>query len=131
MGQYSVILVLSALVLGAVLLFNARASTGDASGETTAYTGDRLARETAQVGLERVELALTDSIDSWLSLEGDVFTGTYGDATYTVTITDVYVGPPRPRAFSLRHRIQPKSPRARASTYGTPPLTASRIPTTS
>ena len=60
MGQYTVILVISALLLAGVLLFNSRLSTSEASGETTAYTGDRLAREAALVGLERVfQLAKT------------------------------------------------------------------------
>lgn len=65
MGQYAVILTISAILLGGVLLYNARASTGEASDELTAYQIDRLAREAAQIGLKAIVRDLNNRPEAW------------------------------------------------------------------
>ena len=65
MGQYVVILTVSALLLGGVLLYNARASTSEANVELAAYQSDRLAREAAQVSLRQIVRDLNDRPKSW------------------------------------------------------------------
>ena len=111
MGQYSVILVISALLLGGMLLFNARASTQDAAEETGDYTVDRIAREAALVALRQVERKLANHPDHWPAYwsagvaadsfgvpSGTVYTSYEPDgdveyqAEYGVTIDDVVAG---------------------------------------
>lgn len=102
MGQYAVILVISALFLGGILLFNARASTGAAGEETTAYAGDRFAREAAQYGLEQTERKLAADVTNWALWDTDPnvvrnqygSSGTHGESDYTVTISDMEIAPP-------------------------------------
>ena len=101
MGQFAVILVLASLLLGGMLIYNARLSTAGADDETTAYHGDRLAREAALVGLEQTKRTLADSTDGWALWDTDsaavrayyrVITPTaHGDATYTTQIDSMSI----------------------------------------
>lgn len=105
MGQYTVIIVLSAIVLSGVILFNARSSTSAAGTELTAYQADRIAREASQVALRDVVRELNAKPDAWTS---DLSTaqGTFNipptmyaldddiETTYEVTLTEMYLGAP-------------------------------------
>lgn len=104
MGQFAVILTISALLLGGVLLFNARTSTQQAAADTGDYTVDRIAREAALVGLRQTERKLANRPNSWPNywtsgVANDSFgvaTATYTtddfSANYQVTIDDVVPG---------------------------------------
>lgn len=104
MGQFSVILTLSAILLGAVLLYNARASTGEASGELGAYQTDRIAREAAQIGLRKAARRLNDRPEEWTDVLAtaqarfNIPLTTYEmddiTATYQVDVTQMYLGDP-------------------------------------
>lgn len=102
MGQFAVIFVLSSLFLGGVLIYNARSSTSEAEAETTAYHGDRLAREVAQVGLEETKRKLAADVDGWAVWTSSPTavqtqygsTGTHEDGAYTVTIDNMTIVPP-------------------------------------
>ncbi len=65
MGQYTVLIAIAAIIFGAVLLFNAQLSAGEADEELGAYQVDRFAREAALVGLKRAERNLANDTDGW------------------------------------------------------------------
>lgn len=95
MGQFAVISVVAALLLGAVLVFNAQLRTEEADAELRSYHVDRFAREAAMVGLKQVERNLSDHIDDWNLWESDtaaardtfnVPTSALGTAAYRVRV---------------------------------------------
>lgn len=117
MGQYTVIIVLSAILLGGVILFNARSSTSAASTELTAYQSDRIAREASQVALRDVVRELNARPEAWTSTlsaaqaEFDIPATTYAladdiETTYSVTLTEMYLGTPTNPADPDRVRLR-------------------------
>ena len=65
MGQYAILIVLSALILGGVVLFNAQQKAQGADDDLTEYHEDRFGREVALVGLKRTERLLAQNPDRW------------------------------------------------------------------
>ena len=65
MGQYALLIVLSALILGGIVLFNAQQKAQAADDDLTEYHEDRFARELALVGLKQAERRLAGDPDDW------------------------------------------------------------------
>ena len=65
MGQYAILIVLSAVVLGGVVLYNAQQKVQGADDDLTEYHEDRFGREVALVGLKRTERLLSQNPDLW------------------------------------------------------------------
>ena len=65
MGQYAILIVLSALILTGVMLFNAQQKAQGADDDLTEYHEDRFGREIALVGLKRTERLLAQNADEW------------------------------------------------------------------
>jgi len=65
MGQYAILIVLSAVILGGVVLFNAQQKAQGADDDLTEYHEDRFGREVALVGLKRTERLLAQNADLW------------------------------------------------------------------
>ena len=105
MGQYALLAVIAALVLGGGILYNAQRSAQAADDEVTAYQDDRFSREAALVGLKRMERRLAANLDEWDDTENSdaavraaafaLFNSTntpYGPGTFTVTFDDYEAG---------------------------------------
>lgn len=101
MGQYAVIIAVIAILLGAVLLFNAQMSAEDADEELSAYQVDRFAREAVLVGLKEAERNLANDTDGWViwntsqstaQTQYGVPTTNYQNGTYAVVIDSFQFG---------------------------------------
>jgi len=64
-GQYAILIVLSALILTGIVLFNAQQKAQGADDDLTEYHEDRFGREIALVGLKRTERLLAQNADLW------------------------------------------------------------------
>ncbi|MEM1115571.1 MAG: hypothetical protein AAF594_07545 [Bacteroidota bacterium] len=103
MGQFSVLLVLAGLFTGTLVLLGAQRHTEAAETVTLEYTADFLAREAAQVGMNRVVGTLARSAGAWSSdvaamnlahgVSGVHHRGGHENA-YEVTVARVTLGTP-------------------------------------
>ncbi len=119
MGQYAVILAISAILLGGVLLYNARASTRSANDELSAYQTDRIAREASQIALRGVVHRLNDRPDAWTSVLAtaqnrfNIDTTVYAmensiSVTYAARVIEMYLGDSTNAADPDRVRLKVK-----------------------
>lgn len=87
MGQYALLIVISALLLGGIVLFNAQQKAQEADDDLTEYHEDRFSREVALVGLKRTERLLASEPDDWDLYTSDptAAQAMYGSGTTTYT----------------------------------------------
>lgn len=98
MGQLAVITALGAMIIGALILVGTRTRTGEAQAAGDAYTVERLAREAAQVGLEKALRPLTRDVDAWpatlaaAQTRYDLAKTAYGTGFYRVRVNQMTHG---------------------------------------